>query len=255
MTTVTEGLGFGGWLKFYERAEGAPESAWRQALEASNIVVNDFYDILFDVMGQVIQATSTLLVPNVLGLGYGISPSPARTDTTLLAEWSNPVALLSTGLANSTPYTSLACTAGCPVALASGTTLQLDPPGGGQVVTTSSATVAGATSIPVVSFTTTRVYAIGTQIGVTTASWTPQRLPLTIGSVNTADPPSVTLSYYLTAAANAIPITFTEAMLYCNGASLTPLTANDQVTHAAFSYTKNTNTDLRIDYTLTRSLT
>lgn len=70
--------------------------------------------------------------------------------------------------------------------------------------------------------------------------------------VNTSDPPAATLSFFLPAGDGAV--TLTEAGLFHAGATLTPASGR-MTSHVAFAYSKASNLDLRVDYTLTRSLT
>lgn len=239
-------LGVGGWLRFYEREVGSRR--WRLAGEARNIVLNGFYNDLFSVMG----GTAVTLAINALALGYQSGTiTPARTDTGLAVEWANPVTTLTTALTNGQTGITALAVAATPEPIPSGTSIQL---GTGQTVTTSASTAAGATSIPVTSFTASQAYGIGTGLNVT--SWTPQRVGITLVTPTTTDPPQSVFSFYLPAAANLVTIVFTEAGLLYNNSSVTPNGAPSRfATHAAFSYTKAPNTDLRIDYTLARSLT
>lgn len=66
---------------------------------------------------------------------------------------------------------------------------------------------------------------------------------------NPADPPSVVLSYFSPAADGAL------AILECGLCTSATLGAGQYITHSAFSYNRPGATDIRYDYTLSRSLT
>lgn len=239
-----ERLGITGILRAWDRPTG--KRLWRPAGEWSNIVVNAFYNDLFSAMSGGAPALNVL----ACALGVGVSPTFARADVGLKTEWANPVALLSTAIANgATGQTTLLCAAGCPAALASGTNLLL----GSQTLVTNGATAAGATSITVITFTAAALYSIGTAINV--SDWTPQRLPTSLTTAAPADPPAMTWSFYLAAAANVATVAFTEAGMLYNAPALTPGGAGTFASHVAFVYSKLINTDLRLDYTLQRSNT
>lgn len=238
-------FGLSGYLRFHEREVG--RRRWRQVLEVPNIVVNGFYNDLFNVMG----GGTVALTVNGLALGYQSGTiTPARADTALAVEWNNPVTTLTTALTNGQTGITALAVAACPEPIPTATSIQL---GSGQTVTTSASTAAGATSIPVNSFTASQAYGIGTGVNVT--SWTPQRMGVTLLTPTTTDPPQQIFSFYLAAAANLVSIVFTEAGLLYNNSSLAAGGTAHFATHAVFSYTKGPNVDLRIDYTLARALT
>jgi hypothetical protein len=234
-----------GRLRFFERVGDSP--IWRKVLDAENIVLNGFYNDLIANM----QGGAQALNINGLAIGWGQSVVPARADIGLVKEFNNPVTTLSAQLNNATAYTAMSVVA-CPEPIPAGTSIQL---GAGQTVVTSGASAAGATTININSFTANQNYVIGTGLNVT--SWTPQRMSTTATAAVQTDPPNGTWSFYLPAAANQVNVAFTEAGLLYRNSSLTPgdVASTHFATHAVFSYTKNVNTDLRIDYTLARSLT
>lgn len=78
------------------------------------------------------------------------------------------------------------------------------------------------------------------------------RYPIASVLPNTADPSSVVISFFSPSRDGAQ--TLTEAGLWIAGAT-TVLGSGTLATHAIFSYSKSSLNDLRIDYTLTRSLT
>lgn len=236
--------GIKGYFDAFEREAGS--EIWRLVDRFPNIVLNGFYNDLFSVM---YQGTAVLQI-NAMALGYGVAPTFNRTDTSLAVEWNNPVTTLAVALVSGTAYTSLSIAA-TPVLIPINSTIQL---GTGQTVTTSADTAVNATTVAVTSFTASQAYAIGTGLNVTT--WTPQRSAITLWTPTTTDPPQATWSFYFPAASNQLAITFTEAGLLYKTSSLTPAgSPSNFATHAAFAYTKNPNSDLRLDYTLARSLT
>lgn len=257
MTILRDRMKMDGSLGVFEREVGS--KIWRPAGTFDNIVLDSFYNALFNVMAA--GASPKNLAIGALALGYGVSPAFARADGGVLGtsnplknEWITAAASLTTQITNGTVgVTTLACTgaSACAPALPSGTHLQL---GTGQTVTTNGATAAGATSITVNAFTASATYPVGTAINVT--DWTAQRMAPTLTTPTTTDPPQMVWSFYLAAAANVIAITFTEAALLFNGPSLAAGgSVVDFATHVAFAYSKPTNTDVRLDYTLARSLT
>jgi hypothetical protein len=249
----TPGLKVHGNFRGYERRVG--EKLWRPVFEADNVVLNQWY---IDLFGQIDAAPADRpggVDPefSLMALGYGVNPTtstpanlpPLRTDTQLVFEWSNTVAKLTTARTNAGgPYTTLPCTP-LPLAIASGATIVLN----GQTLTLTATAALGATSITVASFTPVLGHddPIGTGIVYTDITiHVPQRLSLVVGVISPSDPPSVTLSYFLPAASNSTPITFTEAgLLYTSGIA-------QFGTHVGFAYTKGGNTDLRVDYFLAR---
>jgi hypothetical protein len=255
-----------GRLEFFER-EGLPEyvrlrgytSPWRKVLEAENIVLNGFYNDLIAYM----QGVATVMAPNALALGYGVAPLsgvPAtdRIVTALKNEWVNPSCTVNAQLNLGTAYTQATVT-GLVVPMPVGTVVQF---ANGQTATLTTAAATGAVTL----FFTAGLNGTGAVVsganivvgsGVTVNSWTPQRCSLTATAAAVTDPPQGTWSFYLPASANGVNIAFTEAGLLYKNSSLVPgnVAATYLATHAAFAYTKNTNTDLRIDYSLARSLT
>lgn len=230
-----------GSLRAYERPAGT--DIWRPAFEADNVVLNQWY---VDLFGQISASPADRpggVDPefSLLALGYGVAVSPARTDTVLGHEWSSSVTRLTVATA-AVPTTVLNVQA-LPLAIAAG-----EPIGVGINSPVLSAPASpGDTTITVVSYTPSAVYPIGTSVTyVNPTIHVPQRLALVVGTIDPTDPPSVTISYFLPAASNSEPITFTEAgLLYTSGSPLFG-------THVAFSYTKGGNTDLRVDYLLSR---
>ncbi|MCW2687641.1 MAG: hypothetical protein JWR37_2531 [Mycobacterium sp.] len=76
-----------------------------------------------------------------------------------------------------------------------------------------------------------------------------KRIPMSSVSVNSVDPPNVTLSYFSAAADGAMNIG--EAGLWTS-----PTIGQGQlISHLAFSYNRPTNQDVSFDYTIARSLT
>lgn len=233
-----------GILRAYDRPAGS--RIWRPAGEWSNIVVNAFYNDLFSAMSGGAPALNVL----ACAVGVGVSPTFARADVGLKNEWINPVALLSTAIANgATGQTTLLCAAGCPAAIPNSTNILI----GSQALVANPGEAAGATSIRVNSFTSAALYPIGT--GINVSDWTPQRMPTSLTTAAPADPPAMTWSFYLAAAVNAATVTFTEAGMLYNSPSLVAGGAGTFATHVAFAYAKLVNTDLRLDYTLQRTLT
>lgn len=106
----------------------------------ANLIVNSGLNLLRD--GLIGAATDTQIHFVALGTGCGV---------------------LATGLTNGqTGITSLAMSAGIPNALGSGQSLTMMNGASSQVVTTSSTVSAGATSIPVTSFTANANYSAST---------------------------------------------------------------------------------------------
>lgn len=236
-----------GVLKAWDRPAGS--RIWRPAGDWSNIVLNQFYVDLFTAMSGSSPALNVL----ACALGVQLSPTFARTDTGLNDEWANPVGLLSTSIANgAVGQVTLLVAAGVHGQIPTGTNLLLGT-GPGQALVTNGVTADGATSITVNSFTSSQLQPIGANIVV--SDWTPQRLPTSLTTATPADPPSNTWSFYLAAAANVASVVFTEAAILYSNPSMVSLGAGKAATHVAFSYTKLINTDLRLDYTLQRTLT
>lgn len=247
---------FEGMLEFFERPRRdfpLPYAKWRKVMETENIVLNGFYNDLIAYM----QGTAIVLAPNALALGYGTGLAPARAETHLVSEWVNPACTLNAQLNSGTAYTQATVT-GLVVPLPVGTVIQF---GAGQTATLTTAAASGAATL---FFTAglngtgavaSQNYLVGSAVNVT--SWVPQRCSLTATGFSAADPPQGTWSFYLPASANSVNLALTEAAMLYKNSSLTPgnLGASWFATHAAFAYTKNPNTDLRIDYTLARSLT
>lgn len=235
-----------GVLRAYDRPAGS--RIWRPAGAWRNIVLNQFYVDLFSLM----SAGSPVLNVGALALGVKASPVFARTDTGLTKEWINPVATLSTQIANgATGVTSLATAGGVQGQIPTGANIVL---GTGQTVVTNGVTNDGATSITVVSFTASQLYAVGTTVNV--SDWTPQRVSPSLTTPTNTDPPSNVWSFYLAAAANTASVIFTEAgLMYQNPSLVAGSGVGKFATHVAFAYTKLVTTDLRLDYTLQRTLT
>ena len=80
------------------------------------------------------------------------------------------------------------------------------------------------------------------------AEW--RRYPVVSVALSSADPPSVTVSFFAPASDGAV--TLTEAGLFHASATLVAGTGR-LGTHAAFAYVKPNNQDVRIDYAITRS--
>lgn len=231
-----------GDLQIWDRPVGS--RVWRLAVEADNVILNQWY---VDFFGQIStppfdRAGGIDPEFSVLALGYGVSPVTDRTDDDLSFEWSDAVAKLTvaTGIV---PITSLSVTA-LPLPIPSGATINLRT----QVVTLSADASPGDTSITVTSFTPSLNYPIGEPVVYADVTiHVPQRLSLVIGTVDPTDPPSVAISYFLPAASNSEPITFTEA-----GLMYTSFSGLAFGSHVVFDYTKSGNTDTRVDYTLAR---
>jgi len=245
--------GIVGRFRLYERYnDGKVKGPWRLRVDKHNIVNNQFYNDLFALMSGTGGINFNV---GALALGYGNAPTFARPDTGLAAEWVNPAATLSAQLNSGTSYTSASVNA-IPMTLPVGTVVQF---GAGQTATLTTQANPGATSL---AFTgglsggaATQNYTVGSAVNVTTGSWTPQRASPSLTTPTTTDPPAMTWSFYFPAAANQVTIIFTEAGLLYNNPSLTAGGAGKFMSHVAFSYTKNINTDVRVDYTLTRALT
>jgi hypothetical protein len=232
-----------GSMRVFERTPGG---LWRYQGDFDNILLNQWYLDLFAQI-QPSPPGGMALSPANLALGYGVAPAFARTDTGLKQEWSSTIATL-TVVSGTVATTSLTVTA-LPLGLALNASITLGNTGTPQVLTVSPAVLSGATNLTVTSFTPNQNWPIGTPIIYTDNTiHVPQRMSIVLGSTNTADPVSGTWSFYLPASANSVPFTFTEAGLVYN-------TNAKFMSHVAFAYTKSGNTDLRIDYTLTRSST
>lgn len=249
-----------GYFDVFERKEG--ERLWLPAGRFPNIVLNGFYNDLFQVM----NGTAINLTVNALALGYGLTPisGVAATDrigTGLQAEWNNPVGTIQTQLNSGSAYTAAQVT-GIPAIIPVGTVVQFGVAGTPQTATVTTQ-LTGNNGTQTLTFSAglngtnanaNQNYPVGTGIIVT--NWTPQRLGTTLFTPSTTDPPNGVWSFYLAAAANLVAITFTEAGLLYKASSLVAGGAPAYfATHAAFAYTKAVNTDLRVDYTLARSLT
>jgi hypothetical protein len=233
-----------GFMRVWARDKGS--KLWKLDYEAENILVNQWYTDMF----QQIQPTppgGMNLSPNNLALGYGVSPTFTRPDTALKQEWSTTVATLT--VASGTVATTSLTVSALPLGIANNISVTLGNTGTPQTLNVTPAVLAGATNLTVTSFTPNQNWPIGTPIIYSDVTiHVPQRPSIVLGGYNTTDPVFGTWSYYLPASANSVPFTFTEAGLVYN--SNTKL-----MSHVAFSYTKNGNTDLRIDYILTRSST
>jgi acetyl-CoA carboxylase carboxyltransferase component len=81
-----------------------------------------------------------------------------------------------------------------------------------------------------------------------TTIWVPQRLNIILGGTSAVDPVSGNWDFYLSASANTVAMTFTEAALYYQSNS-------KAMSHVSFAYVKATNSDLRLSYVLTRTST
>jgi hypothetical protein len=229
-----------GSIVAYERKVGT--RLWTPVLESENVILDGWYN---DFFAQV--ANSPLDRPGGmdlgfmnLALGYQDSPTFDRTDLGLAFEWSNVFTKLTMATGTS-PITTLHVQPS-PIEVASGDTITL----GTQNLTTTSAVAIGDTTIAVASFTPSINYPIGRAVVYNAPLiYVPQRLPFSVGIPDISDPPSVVMSYFLPAAANSKPIRFTEAALVYN-------TNSFFASHVAFAYTKDSNTDLRIDYLISR---
>jgi hypothetical protein len=233
-----------GFMRVWAREKGS--KIWRLDYEAENILVNQWY---LDLFAQ-IQPTppgGMNLTPNNIALGYGVSPTFARPDTVLKQEWTSTIGTLT--IASGTVATTSLTVTALPFGLANNVSVTLGNTGTPQVLNVTPAVLSGATNLTVTSFVPNQNWPVGTPIiYVDNTVHVPQRPSIVLGSTNSTDPVSGTWSYYLPASANSVPFTFTEAGLVYN-------TNTKFMSHVAFSYTKNGNTDLRIDYTLTRSST
>lgn len=233
-----------GTMRVFERKEGS--KIWTFAGDFSNILLNQFYLDLFTQLQPGAPGGVSLALAN-LALGYGAGATFNRPDTGLVLEWSTTIATLTsaTGVA---AINTLATTA-IPMALSNGVTVTLGASGTPQNLTVNPGEVSGATSVRVNSFTPNQNWPIGTPVIYSDITkHIPQRLSVVIGTTSAVDPVSGTWSFYLPASANSIPVTFTEAGLLYQ--------ANIKFgSHVAFAYTKAANTDVTINYTITRSLT
>ena len=232
-----------GSMRVWERTPGS--RLWRYQGDYSNILVNQWYLDLFAGLANYPPATN--LSPANLALGYGVSPTFTRTDTALKLEWSTTIATLT--VASGTVATTSLTVTTLPLGLANLVSVTLGASGTPQTLTVTPAVASGATNLTVSSFTPNQNWPIGTPIIYNDVTvHVPQRPSLVLGTTNATDPVSGTFSYYLPASANTSPLTFTEAgLVYAGNTKF--------MSHVAFAYTKNGNTDLRIDYTLNRSLT
>lgn len=234
-----------GEMRVFSRPEGS--RIWRYDDTFKNILLNQWYLDLFAQL-QPSPPGGMVLSPANLALGYRPSPAPARTDTALSLEWSTAVGdhvgNLGTSAITTVPISAL------PIALANGVTVVLQGAGAPQNMTVNPGEAAGATTVRVNSFSPnagngTGSYAIYYS---DTAIWVPQRMSLVLATTSAVDPVSGTWSFYLPASSNTTAITFTEAGLVYN--------SNVKfMSRVAFAYTKSSNTDLRIDYVLTRTTT
>jgi hypothetical protein len=227
-----------GIIRGYERRVG--EILWRPAFEAENVILDQWYVTLLNQLGPD-PLDSRDIGMNNLALGYGISPTPDITDVTLDFEWTDAAATL-TAPTVVTPTTSLAVTA-LPYKIAAGETIKVGPI---DVPILSADANPGDVTIAVTSYTPSAVYPVGTRvIYINLAVYIPQRLPAVVNTVDSTSPPSTVISFFLMAASNSEPITFTEAgLIYATNTAF--------ASHVAFAYTKSGNTDLRVDYTLAR---
>lgn len=239
-----------GTLTAYERPAGRTDLPWKKVLTAKNIVLNAFYNDLFNIMNA--GASPASLVIGALALGIS-NVAVARTDTGLGNEWSGVnIGKLASQLNSGTPYTAIPLATPLPVALVSTNALTI-----GAISPTVSAAGAaqGVTSIPVNSVTPGSNILTGTAVSFAGLSVTAQRMSPTATTPTITDPPSNIWSFYLPAGANAVAFQFQEAGLLYNAPSLTPGGTGSWATHALFAYNKPVNTDVRIDYTLQRTLT
>jgi hypothetical protein len=234
-----------GELRIFERTP--PSRIWRFAGTFPNILLNQWY---LDLYGQLQPAPPGGVSPSPanLAIGYGVSPAFARTDTALKHEWDQVVGS-GPGALGGSAITTVPVSA-IPLAIANGATVVLQGGGAAQNLTVNPGEASGATSVRVNSFTPNA----GNSAGAYTVSytditiWVPQRTSIILGGVNAADPVSGNWDFYLPASANTTPVTFTEAGLVYQ--------ANTKfMSHLAFSYVKSGNTDLRLSYVLTRTLT
>jgi hypothetical protein len=220
--------------------------------ETENIVLNQFYTDLLNEMATGSPTGGINLQLNALAVGIGTTAA-LRTDTGLASEWQGTtVALTSASLTGGIAITSVPCT---PLSVALPASAAIVVGGTAMTVDVAGAAI-GATAIPVLSVTPITTIASGATITYAAVSVTPQRASLTATTPNFADPPQMVYSFYLPAGANAVPVQFQEAGLLYNASSLAAATAPSRwATHAVFAYQKGLNVDVRIDYTLARSLT
>jgi hypothetical protein len=244
--TIAEREPLVGEMRVWERT-AEPRGLWRPVGRFKNILLNQWY---LDLYGQLQPSPpgGIVLSPANLALGYGVTPTFLRPDTGLKAEWSTAVGTgpgnLGTSAITTVPVTAI------PIPLANGVTVVLDGAGADQNMTVNPGEAAGATQVRVNSFSPntgngTGAYAVRY---TDTSIWVPQRMTIILGSTNSSDPVSGTWSFYLPASANTVALTFTEAgLVYQSNTKF--------MSHVAFAYTKSGNTDLRIDYVLTRTTT
>lgn len=233
-----------GEMRIFARPAGS--RLWRYDGTFKNILLNQWYLDLFAQL-QPSPPGGITIAPTNLALGYWPTPAFARTDTALNGEWTSTVTQL-TVASGVVPITSLSVNK-LPIPIANGASVTLGVSGTPQVLTVNPGEAAAATSLRVNSFTPNTNRPIGTPITYVDSSiWVPQRMSVVLGTTNASDPVSGTWSFYLPASSNTVSITFTEAGLVYN--------ANTTfMSHVAFAYTKSGNTDLRIDYVLTRTTT
>jgi hypothetical protein len=244
-TKIFERDPFVGEMRVFSRPEGS--RLWRYNDTFKNILLNQWYLDLFAQL-QPSPPGGMVLSPANLALGYGVTPTFTRPDTGLKREWSQVVGS-GAGALGGSPITAVPVTA-IPLAIANGATVVLQGGGAAQNLTVNPGEASGATSVRVNSFTPNAGNSAGayTVSYTDTTIWVPQRMSIVLGSTNAADPVSGTWSFYLPASSNTVALTFTEAGLVYN--------ANVKfMSHVAFAYTKSGNTDLRIDYVLTRTTT
>ncbi len=241
-------------IRAWKREAGS--KLWVLDGEFTNILLNQWYLDLFTSMQPPYPTTPSLSLSNI-AFGYGVSPTFARTDTALKQEWTSTIATLTSASGTSAGTTSLSVTAlpmmlGAPMEGTGGVThVVLGNAGTPQTLTVTPMVAAGGTTLTVSAFTPNQNWPIGTPILLNdTTIHVPQRpsTALTTFPNPNPDPVSATYSFVLSAAANTVPITFTEAaLIYANNSKA--------ASHVALSYTKDSNTDLLIQYTLTRSTT
>jgi hypothetical protein len=244
-----------GRLRAYERPAGS--RLWLPCYEAENVILNQWYQDLFGQLGPFGDRPAGMDVGfSDLQFGYQPSPTFAEADTALQFVWGDVFSKLGTATA-AVPTTALDITPfPSPIEIASGATITVGAGLTLDTFVTSAAVNIGDTSIAVVSHTP-HVQPIGTIVSYhDITAYVPQVAPINYGSPGFTGPePNVTYSFFLPAAANAAPIKFTEAGLRYNPlytGSVPSGAGRNLGSHVAFAYTKNGNTDLRIDYTLTR---
>ena len=114
-----------GLLEFYERLPD--ERDWRKVMEASNIILNQFYVDLFNVQGALSVVDFTI---KAMALGIG-NTAPTRTDVGLTREWNGlEVGVLAAGGLAAGTTTAIPLAFPVAATLAAGAVLGVGAPAG-----------------------------------------------------------------------------------------------------------------------------